>query len=97
MTDGWIVGYAIGGIVVVVVAVVVLVIIALARRIANNAERITRTIEEARDATEALWQLEETQRIRSDILGVLRGTAPEERADEDKAAAAPGRAPWRSE
>lgn len=77
MTGGWAIGYMIGTAVVVVVALVVLVIIGLARRIARQAQRATRTIADTRDHTEALWLLAETQRLLAGVLTVLAGPKQE--------------------
>lgn len=77
---GWWVGYGIGAAVVVIVAVVVLALIATARKIGDVAEDATRSLAQARDRTEVLWQVAVTNQVAGDLLtgarkarGVLSG------------------------
>ncbi len=65
---GWWVGYGIGAVLVIVVAALLLVIIATARAIAATARDITRSLAEARDRTEALWQVSTTNQVATEIL-----------------------------
>lgn len=65
---GWQVGYVVGVVVVAAVAVLLLLIIAAARRIAAVAEDATRSLVEAQQRTEALWDLETTNEVVGEIL-----------------------------
>jgi uncharacterized membrane protein (Fun14 family) len=65
---GWWVGYAVGAVIVVVVAVLLILIILTARGIATAAEDATRSLAEARDRTEVLWQLAATKQVAADLL-----------------------------
>lgn len=65
---GWAVGYAVGALVVVIVAAVLLTIIFAARRIASVAEDATESLALTRARTEALWELQATNRVASDLL-----------------------------
>ncbi|MFP5219809.1 MAG: hypothetical protein ACLGIG_08740 [Actinomycetes bacterium] len=58
--SGWVLGYVIGAVVVLVVVAVLLMMIAGARRVAEKAEAIVAALHDARDGTEALWQLDGT-------------------------------------
>lgn len=66
---GWWIGWAIGGPIVLVVATLVLLIIIAARGIADLAEDVTRSLAEARDRTEVLWQVKTTNQVTADIIG----------------------------
>ncbi len=65
---GWWVGYIIGGVVVALVAALVLLITKTAHGIAVAAEDITRSLEESRIRTEALWEVATTNEVASAIL-----------------------------
>lgn len=65
---GWWIGWAIGGPIVLVVATLVLLIIIAARGIAAVAEDGTRSLNDARDRTEALWQVETTNQAVADVV-----------------------------
>lgn len=65
---GWWVGYGIGALVVLIVVAVVIAIIVTARRIADVAEDGTRSLIEARDRTEVLWQVATTNVVANDLL-----------------------------
>lgn len=58
--NGWILGYAIGAVVVLVVVAVLLLMIVGARRTAEKAEAILAGLHDVRDNTEALWQVAAT-------------------------------------
>jgi len=58
--NGWILGLIIGAIVVVVVVVVLLAMIVGAQRTATKAEAIVGALQDARDGTAALWQVQTT-------------------------------------
>lgn len=58
--NGWILGYAIGAVVVLVVVAVLLLMIRGARQVAGKAEAIVGALHDARDGTAALWQLDAT-------------------------------------
>lgn len=58
--NGWILGYIIGAVVVVVVVAVLVLMIVGARRTATKAEAIVSALNEARDGTAALWQVQTT-------------------------------------
>lgn len=66
--SGWWIGYAVGTLVVVIVVLVVGAIILTARKIADIAEDGTRSLAEARDRTEALWQVATTNNVARDLL-----------------------------
>lgn len=67
---GWYVGIAIGVVVVVVVVVVVGTIIFLAARIARQAQMATEALQAAEKNTNALWQVNVTNRT---ALAILEG------------------------
>ncbi|MDQ3538100.1 MAG: hypothetical protein M3415_04795 [Actinomycetota bacterium] len=58
--SGWGLGFGIGALVVVVVVVLLLLMIAGARRVAAKAEAILAALIEARDNTQGLWALADT-------------------------------------
>ncbi len=58
--NGWILGIAIGAVVVLVVVVVLLLMIRGARQTAEKAEAILAALHDARDGTAALWELATT-------------------------------------
>lgn len=58
--NGWILGYAIGAVVVLVVVAVLLMMILGARRTAEKAEAIVTALHDVRDSTEGLWQVAAT-------------------------------------
>ncbi len=60
--NGWILGYLIGAVVVLVVVVVLLLMIRGARQTAAKAEAILAALQDARDGTAGLWQLEATMK-----------------------------------
>lgn len=55
--DGWVVGYIVGALVVAAVVVLLLLMIAGARRTAEKAEAVLAALHDARDGTQALWEL----------------------------------------
>ena len=67
--NGWILGYAIGAVVVLVVVAVLLLMIRGARRVAAKAEAIVGALEDVRDGTEPLWQLGATVKTAERIVG----------------------------
>lgn len=58
--NGWILGYIIGAVVVVIVVAVLLLMIVGARRTAEKAEAILAGLNDVRDNTEGLWQVQAT-------------------------------------
>ena len=79
---GWVVGYAIGLVIVVLVVALLLLMIRGARTAAEQAEQIVEALESARDRSEGLWGVgiasAHTQRI-TRAAGVARGALePEE-------------------
>ena len=69
---GWYVGWAVGALVVVIAAVLLLVVIALGRRIAGQAEAITRSLEGTNERTTPLFGLAETNHALDRIARGLR-------------------------
>lgn len=66
--NGWILGYVIGGVVVLVVVGVLLLMIAGARRTAEKAEAVLAGLNDVRDSTEGLWQVQATVSIAERIV-----------------------------
>ena len=60
VSTGWIVGWAVGALVVVVAAALLLALVALGRRIARQAGEITAAIDGARANTEPLFEVKRT-------------------------------------
>ena len=60
LASGWIIGWAIGAVVVLVAAALLLAIIALGRRITRQAEAITEALDGARANTEPLFDVTRT-------------------------------------
>ncbi len=58
--DGWVIGFAIGGVVALVVVVLLLLMIRGARRVLGKAEAILVALQAARDHTDGLWELPTT-------------------------------------
>ncbi len=58
--NGWVLGFVIGAVVVVVVVAVLLLMIVFARRTAEKAEAIVAALQDARDGTAALWEVQTT-------------------------------------
>ncbi|MGH4022909.1 MAG: hypothetical protein ACRDT0_27485 [Pseudonocardiaceae bacterium] len=70
--SGWLIGYMIGVPLTAVVAALVIAIFLTAMHIGTVAEDATLTLIEARDRTEALWQVETTNQVATDILNGAR-------------------------
>lgn len=68
----WLLGFAIAAAVVVIVALVVGTILYLAAQIRQQALAILAALQEARDRTEALWQVQETNYVAEDILAAAQ-------------------------
>ncbi len=68
--NGWIVGYAVGTVVVLLVAVLVLWIILTVRRIRAVADDITRSLVDAQERTEVLWAVASTKATVEEITGM---------------------------
>lgn len=66
---GWYIGWGIAIPLILVVAALVLLITVTANAIAMVADDATRSLEESRERTEALWQVKETNRTAADIIG----------------------------
>jgi hypothetical protein len=60
VATGWIVGWVLGVVVVLIAATLLLVVIALGRRIAGQADSITRALDGARMNTEPLFDVTHT-------------------------------------
>lgn len=67
--DGWVLGFAIGGVVVVAVVVLLLLMIRGARRVLAKAEAILSALHAARDNTAGLWELPDTNQTLERIVG----------------------------
>lgn len=67
-TTTWIVGFAIGGVVVVIVVAVVLAITAYAKRIRDQVGQIVEALTEAEANTDPLWNVMDTNHAAQDIL-----------------------------
>jgi hypothetical protein len=72
LSTWWVVGWIVGGAVVVVAAVLLLAIIALGRRIARQADDITRALDGAREHTAPLFDLTATNLSIDQITRGLR-------------------------
>ncbi len=66
--NGWILGYAVGAVVVLAVVVLLLLMIAGARRTAEKAEAIVGALHDTRDGTAGLWEVETTMRTAERIV-----------------------------
>lgn len=62
MSASWVIGFSVGAVVVLLVVVLLLLMIVNAARAAAKAEAILAALEEARDNTEGLWLVDETNR-----------------------------------
>ena len=73
----WIVGWAVGAVVVLVAAVLLLVVIGLGRRLARQAREITEALDGARDNTAPLFDVTRTNlaidHITRDLRAVREG------------------------
>lgn len=69
---GWIVGWSVGALVVVIAALLLIAIISLGRRIARQADDITRALEGTREHTAPMFDLARTNLA---IDRVVRGLA----------------------
>jgi len=58
--NGWVLGLVVGTVVVVIVVLVLLLMIAGARRTAAKVEAIVVALNDARDGTAALWEVQTT-------------------------------------
>lgn len=58
--DGWTIGFIIGGAVVLIVVIVLVLMILGARRVLSHGGRALANLEQARDNTQGLWQVHET-------------------------------------
>ena len=70
VATGWVIGWAVGAVVVVLAAGLLLAIIALGRRITREAEDITAALDGARGNTESLFDVARTNLA---ILRITRG------------------------
>lgn len=66
--NGWVLGWAIGAVVVAVVVVLLVLMISGASRTAAKAEAILAALQDARDNTEGLWQLDATNQVADRII-----------------------------
>ena len=69
---GWYVGWAVGLLVVLVAATLLLTVIVLGRRLSRQAVAITEALDGARDNTQALWRVQDTNAA---IDRITRGLA----------------------
>lgn len=81
--SGWAIGFVIAAVVVVVVVVLLTLMIVSARNVAAKAEDILAALHEARDNTQPLWRVSDTnaaaQRITASAKGarqILEGENP---------------------
>ena len=72
VSSGWIIGWAVGALVVVIAAALLLVIIALGRRIARQADEITAALDGARENTSPLFEVKRTNLAADRIARGLR-------------------------
>ena len=75
MPTEWLIGYLIGGLVVLIVAVLAIILILQARKIGDQAMDILVALEEGRDNTRGLWDIDEVNRS----LDSIRQSAREAR------------------
>lgn len=66
--NGWVLGWAIGLVVVAVVVILLVLMIIGASRAAAKAEAILAALQDARDNTEGLWQLDATNQVADRII-----------------------------
>ncbi len=66
--NGWVLGWAIGLVVVAVVVILLVLMIIGASRAAAKAEAILAALQDARDHTEGLWQLDPTNEVADRII-----------------------------
>jgi hypothetical protein len=59
LSEWWIVGWALGGVVVLIAAALLLAIVALGRRIVRQADDITAALDGARENTAPLWDVKQ--------------------------------------
>ena len=72
MLTEWVVGYIIGVLVVVIIVVLATILILQARKIAFQATDIFAALEESRDHTEGLWEMDSVNRSLRSIGAVMR-------------------------
>lgn len=68
MSAGWTIGFVVGAAVVLVVVVLLLLMIAGVRAAAVKAEAILAALHAARDNTQGLWQVEQTNLATTRVL-----------------------------
>lgn len=68
MTAPWVIGLTVGLVLVAVVVVLLVLMIIGASRAAEKAEAILAALQDARDNTEGLWQLDTTNRTATRIV-----------------------------
>lgn len=66
--SGWAIGFLVGAAVVIVVVTLLLLMILWVRRVAAKAESILAALHEARDHSQPLWQVGETNRTVTRIV-----------------------------
>lgn len=69
MSAGWIIGYAIGALVVLIVAVLVITLIVQARKIGDQFIDIRHALDEGRANTEGLWAVSDVNRSLEGVVG----------------------------
>lgn len=69
---GWYIGYVIGGVAITAVVVLVAIILTMARRIAVQAEDITKALDASRMNTQPLWDVAKVNMGLSGIVGSAR-------------------------
>jgi len=66
--NGWVLGWTIGLAVVAVVVILLVLLIVLASRAGAKAEAILVALQDARDNTEGMWQLDATNQVTDRII-----------------------------
>ncbi len=72
MSTGWIIGWAIGAVVVVAVVALLLILIMKARKIGDQAANILAALDESRENTLALWEVDSVNRSLETTRSALR-------------------------
>ncbi len=66
--NGWVLGWTVGLVVVAVVVILLVLMIIGASRAAAKAEAILAALQDARDHTQGLWQLDATNQVADRII-----------------------------
>lgn len=80
LSSSWLIGYAIGVVVIIIAATLLLAIIGLGRRISTQAQDITKALDGARANTDALFDVKRTNlavdRITRGLIAARGGQPP---------------------